>query len=115
MSSTIKICGAHDHRPTPMIFTFAFPGSEYWCPYCGHHGGMFGTGIDVPTTLELEATAMTDEAGAQDYLRAIGGLRAVKVLYRNEWVSPDDLPPDEVSRRNRIIANWHYPAEREEA
>lgn len=115
MSQTIKICEAHDHRPTPMIFTFAFPRSEYWCPYCGHHGGFLGTGVNVPTTLELEATAMADESATQDYLRAIASLSACAIRYRGQWIAPGDLPPEEVSRLNRIIANFHYPAEREEA
>ena len=40
----MKICDRHDEYEVPLIWTFAFSGCEYWCPYCGNKGGMMGTG-----------------------------------------------------------------------
>ena len=48
----IKICSNHTEQ-IPLIWTFAFPGAEYWCPYCGFTGGMFGSGENVPETPAL--------------------------------------------------------------
>ena len=42
----IKICGRHEKK-VPLIWTFKFPGAEYWCPYCGYTSGMLGAGINV--------------------------------------------------------------------
>ena len=54
MGKFIKICGNHEDYPVPLIWTFAFNGSEYWCPYCGFNGGMFGTGKNVESTKGLK-------------------------------------------------------------
>lgn len=49
----MKICSEHPEYQVPLISTFAFNGAEYWCPYCGYTGGMFGSGEDVKDTEKL--------------------------------------------------------------
>ena len=51
-NETIKICDRHDYQ-MPLIWTFAFNSTEYWCPYCGRKEGMLGAGEDVPFTWKL--------------------------------------------------------------
>ena len=50
----IKICENHPEFEVPLIWTFAFNGAEYWCPYCGQNSGMLGAGEDVEETPELK-------------------------------------------------------------
>lgn len=40
----------------PVVFTFKFPGSEYYCPTCGWHGGVFAA-RSAPATPERVARA----------------------------------------------------------
>ena len=47
------ICEKHLEYEVPLIFTFAFIGAEYWCPYCGNSSSMFGAGGEVEETPEL--------------------------------------------------------------
>lgn len=54
MENEIKICSNHNYYQVPMIWTFVFPGAEYWCPFCGATEGMFGAGQDVANTPELQ-------------------------------------------------------------
>lgn len=49
----ITICKDHQDYQVPLIWTFIFPGHEYWCPYCDHKYGMFGDYINTPETPEL--------------------------------------------------------------
>ena len=51
---TIKVCSNHSDYVVPLIWTFAFPRKEYWCPYCGYTSGMFGAGENVASSQELE-------------------------------------------------------------
>ena len=50
MSKEIMVCNTHE---TPLIWTFAFPGAEYFCMSGNHAGGMLGTGHKVEATPEL--------------------------------------------------------------
>ncbi len=53
----IRVCRHREdgeYYDVPLVWTFAFMGAEYWCPYCGHTAGMLGAGEDVPSTDELE-------------------------------------------------------------
>ena len=48
----IKVCNCD--KKTPLIWTFKFNGSEYWCPKCGYTCGMFDVALKLPTTARLE-------------------------------------------------------------
>lgn len=64
----IKICANHKNQ-VPLIFTFRFPGAEYWCPYCGYQSGILGAGINVkiPDTDLLEQREKWEKK-AEDFL-----------------------------------------------
>ena len=106
MSEEIKVCERHPERLTPLIWTFAFPGAEYWCPHCGYTGGMFGAGRWTPSTLELEGRLMGDEAASQDYLKACGVRACVQVHFGGKWIAPQDLPEDVRAKHKAVIAAW---------
>ena len=112
--TTITICPRHDERPTPLIWTFAFMGAEYWCPWCGHIGGMFGAGMSVEATDELAARLAEDTERTAEYRHAC----AVQVCSYVEWqgkrIRPGDLPDEEKQRLQAIRESWVYPATAEE-
>lgn len=62
----IKVCRCD--KKTPLLWTFKFDGNEYWCPRCGYMSGMFGAGINVPLTTELEQSKKDWEEKAKPYL-----------------------------------------------
>ena len=63
----MKICNQHEER-VPLIWTFKFNGAEYWCPYCGYLGGMFGAGENVARTEKLEKSLEEWTELARPYL-----------------------------------------------
>ena len=71
MSNTIRICPEHLERPTPLLWTFAFPHKEYWCPHCGYTSGMLGAGVRTRNSPELAATLAADKAASAEYLRQL--------------------------------------------
>ena len=74
--SEIRVCSQHE-KSVPLLWTFKFDGSEYWCPYCGWNGGMMGAGTHIPSTPELEEykaellkeaeTFLSSDSDAWDY------------------------------------------------
>lgn len=50
MPKEIMVC---DQHKTPLIWTFAFSGAEYFCMAGNHAGGMLGTGSRVKATPKL--------------------------------------------------------------
>ena len=105
----IKICSNHQHYRTPLIWTFAFPYKEYWCPYCGLTGGMFGTGEDVNQTLVLIKRLKIYEKSTKEYLHAQSCTYAVGIKWRGKTIHPDKLPDKEKKRLHNIRGNgWRY-------
>lgn len=104
----IRVCKHHPEYIVPLIWTFAFPGAEYWCPYCGVKGGMLGTGISVDVTPELIEAEKRYEEFSSEFLHANG----IKVCYTTNWmgeqIDPNDLPQEEKDRLKSIIENWQY-------
>lgn len=108
MEKTIKVCQGHQDRQTPLMFTMAFPGAEYWCPWCGYIAGMLGAGESVEETEQLTKLAEADAEYARPYIRAIAMRSADQVKHNGEWIKPRELP-DEVKAANaKIIADWRY-------
>ena len=109
----MKICNNHlDTRPTPLIFTFAFPSCEYWCPYCGYKSGMFGAGTQIEETPELVQREKDDWENAKPFLIAIGRRSCVSTLFEGKQVAPEDLPQSEKDNDKKIIAEWKYHYQR---
>lgn len=64
----IKVCYNHDNYRVPLIWTFKFISCEYWCPYCGYTGGMFGSGTDVRVTPKLIKRHELYKEAAKEFL-----------------------------------------------
>lgn len=90
------------------MYTLAFSGSEYWCPYCGHTEGIFGAGIDVENTTKLRDRFDKYVKLTKPYLRAMGRRACSATKYRGEWVRPQDLPQRMKTRDQNIINSWEY-------
>lgn len=104
----IRICESHQQYQVPLISTFSFPGAEFWCPYCGYTGGMFGAGRRVPITDELQDKLLKYRKHSEDYLHAIGIRVCVGTTWKGKIIHPNELPPEEKERLNEIIKNWQY-------
>lgn len=109
MKKTIKICYNHqDKEQTPLIWTFAFPGAEYWCPYCGNQTGMLGGGDDVGYTKELSERLKHYTKLSKDYLKARGSMIAAAIRYRGKWVQFEDLPEKRRAKLKEQATSWIY-------
>lgn len=113
MADEIRICTSHRaERPTPLIWTFAFMGAEYWCPWCGRNYGMLGAGVEVEATPELLKNAESDKAASHEYLHAKSSLACSRLKWEGEWIEPSALPQHEKDRIKAVCKAWVYPAER---
>ena len=82
---TIKICSCHqDKEETPLIYTFAFCGAEYWCPSCGATYGMLGAGDNVEMTFELDKRLADYKMKAKKFLRAHSLMACAYFEYKGE-------------------------------
>jgi len=106
----IRICTCHDEE-VPLIWTFAFNGSEYWCPACGFNGGMFGSGTKVELTKELKKSAKVWEEKAEEFLDAKSTLVCYSKKFNGETVKREDLPKEEIERCKKIVSEWKYQIE----
>lgn len=109
MSDTeeIKICTNHQDYKTPLIWTFAFPGAEYWCPVCGQSSGMLGAGINVEATPELKARTEAHLKEARGYLEAIYERTCDSMEYEGKRITFAELPEHEKQRGKEVIDNWN--------
>lgn len=98
----IKVCINHEYK-VPLIWTFAFIGAEYWCPYCGFTGGMFGVGKDLAVTETLIGRLTIYQKASKDFLRAIGSQHASSIKIENKYYKPEDLPQEEKDQIAEIL------------
>ena len=81
----IQVCPNHmDKELTPLIWTFAFIGSEYWCPACGYNSGMLGAGKDVKRTKVLENRLARYKVKSKKFLHATGLLVCSHFIYKGK-------------------------------
>ena len=106
----IKICSCHEEQ-VPLIWTFAFNGSEYWCPACGFNGGMFGSGQRVELTKELKKSAKKWEKKAEEFLDAKSTLVCYSKEINGVEVMRKDIPKEEMDRCEKIVNEWKYEIE----
>jgi hypothetical protein len=103
----VKVCGdCHPEREIPLIWTFAFNGCEYWCPFCGWAGGMLGAGVNVPFSKKLRIRRESYKRLAQPYLDANSALCCAQLIWDGEWISPRDLPDFEKKRLLEASKTW---------
>ena len=98
----MKICSNHQDYKVPLIWTFAWNGSEYWCPYCDCHEGMLGAGERVEETEELKKRLEFYEKVTKEYLHATGVKVCASTLWKGEQTKPEDLPEEEKERLKKI-------------
>lgn len=75
----VVIC-PEGHRTTPLIWTFAFRGTEWWCPFCGYRTGAFGRTREMTWAPELQALLDAYRERAVpflDYQASLGGATTV--------------------------------------
>lgn len=106
----IRICSCHDEQ-VPLIWTFAFNGSEYWCPACGFNGGMFGSGENVEATKELKKAAKAWQKKADEFLDAKSTLVCYSKMFNGKETLRKDLPTEEIERCKKIVSEWKYELE----
>lgn len=91
----MKVCPSHSIH-VPLLFTFKFPGAEYWCPVCGANWGVLGAGVKVPFTNALEARHEFLTLQCSAYLSSTDEKRPViteeKILDFEAQESNDDKP-----------------------
>lgn len=107
----ITICPNDHERAVPLIFTFAFPGCEYWCPVCGHASGMLGAGPRVAATPALIERRDKYEQQAAEYLHARSTLVCDSLLWEGKRIKPTELPREVMDRNQRIVREWRGLAE----
>lgn len=110
----IKICPDHQDYQVPLILAFSFPGSEYWCPYCGHNYGMLGAGDDIEETLELKERAKLFKDYASKYLHAQRTICCAMTKWKGKAIKPEYLPREEKERLKQIRADYSYKQRIEE-
>ncbi len=105
----IRVCTDHqDEEIVPLIWTFAFNGSEYWCPACGYNAGMFGAGETIEKTKELKQARKKWEKIGREYLDAKSAMVCDSLLWEGNRIKPQDLPDSEKNRINEVIEKWEY-------
>jgi len=104
----IKVCGCEIDYQVPLIWTFAFIGAEYWCPFCGSSVGMMGAGEDVPITKELVERSKKYKEFSKEYLKAKSTKVCSSLVFDGKRISPDRLPDKEKERIDKVIEAWKY-------
>ena len=105
--TTLKICVHHRYR-VPLLWTFAFPGAEYWCPYCGHTHGMLGAGDSVPVTEELLDRRDAYEEFCADYLLAQASTYCHSMTIDDVEYKREDIPEKNLEIFALARKNWKY-------
>ena len=111
----IKICAKHQDYRVPLIWTFAFMGAEYWCPYCGFAGSMLGSGIQVNESLELLKRKKAYEESTENYLHAQGTTYCSETKWKGKYIKPRDLPQEEKDRLAKIREEYKHNVKIEDA
>ncbi len=96
------ICRNHIEYQVPLIWTFAWNGAEYWCPYCGSHTGAMGGGDKIEETEELKKRLELYEKATKEYINAIGVPTCVSTEWEGVQTKPEDLPEEEKERLSKI-------------
>ena len=102
----VVICTFHPERPTQLIWTFAFPYYEWWCPACGGCWGMLGAGRDVKWTPRIHDRYIADKKRSKKYLGARARLNCSQFKYKGKWIEPEKMPVKLRNYYNGIISKW---------
>lgn len=98
----------HDDKLIPLIWTFAFPGAEWWCPNCGQTYGMFDGYHETEETPELVKLREDFEKGTEEYRHAIGVTHCSSMQWEGKQIEYAELPVEEKKRLQKIREQWKY-------
>lgn len=110
MEKEVKCCDQHEEN-VKLVWTYAFNGYEYWCPYCGENYGMLGAGETRALTFSECREMIKYRRIGKDYLKARSAQVCESLMWKGKRISPDDLPSHEKKRIQKVIDEWVYPAE----
>ena len=113
-TTEVKCCNRHDEN-VQLVWTFAFMGAEYWCPYCGANFGMLGAGEIRELTFAERREMIKYRNIGKDYLDARSTLVCETLLWEGKRIRPEDLPDEEKERIQSVIDNWVYPINQKES
>lgn len=103
----MRICSSHRDYEVPLVWTFSWAYNEYWCPYCGGHWDMFGSGVSSEENKLLKKRLESFKKATADYRNARGTLICEKTKWKGEYIHPTNLPKEEIERLKRIAdAGW---------
>lgn len=110
--SEIRICSYHqDKERTPLIWTFAFNGAEYWCPACGANYGMLGAGESVKSTKKLVDRLKKYKQESRQFLRGNSLIICAKTKYRGVWMTFSEMPKKAQTFWRNKAKSWVYKYE----
>ena len=109
-TTKVRCCNRHEEN-VKLVWTFAFNGYEYWCPYCGANYGMLGAGEIRELTFSEMREMVKYRTIGKDYIDAIDSFNCDELKFNGKWIKPEDLPEEENERLQLIIDNWVYPVE----
>jgi hypothetical protein len=112
MKTEIKCCNRHDEN-VKLEWTFAFPGAEYWCPYCGANYGMMGAGEIRELTFTERREMIKYRKIGKEYLNAVSTFNCSYLEWEGKRITPKELPKAEKQRLQKIIDEWRYPVDSE--
>ncbi len=107
----IRCCDRHE-KNVQLVWTFAFPGAEYWCPYCGATSGMMGAGEYRNLTFSECREMIKYRHIGDDFLDARSTSVCSSMMWEGKRISPHDLPDHEKKRIQEVINEWVYPEDR---
>jgi hypothetical protein len=103
----ITVCGCHD-TDVQLIWTFAFPYHEFWCPACGAHYGMVGAGRNAKWNWRIHNQYVKDLEQSRRFLTANGILCCAMFKYKGTYIKPLEMPEKLRKYYERESKKWKY-------
>ena len=104
----IRLCKGHFDYRTPLLYTFAFRGAEFWCPYCGALEDIFG-GERVQRSDALAAQEAKYLDLAKPYLRARASRDpSARIKVGEEFIPSGEIPEAMKIENEKALADWKY-------
>ncbi len=104
----IRVCPEHK-KQVPLIFTFAFPGANYWCPHCGNTMRVPTKDCEKELTETLQKRREANLENTKEFLKAAQMLNSKKpILFGGRSIKPEDLPETEKKRLQEVVDGYEY-------
>ncbi len=104
----IRVCDQHENK-VPLIFTFSFPGSNYWCPHCGYTSRVMPKNSETKLTAPIEKLRDKNLEDSKEFLAAIKILKSPKaVMWNNVRTKVEDIPAEDIEALQEIVDSYKY-------